>query len=124
MFSLSVQIAHLFPASVFDMAAFLAQTGLYLLTLYPFLKFVRNRFLYILLNIPKRAFSLLLAESLVWFLTMIVLNYTFVMSHLLFLRVNLPAGPGGERRAELHHVSDHSERSQRSIRQNSRISCI
>ncbi len=87
MFSLSVHIAHLFPASAFDVAAFLAQTGLYLLTLYPFLRFIRNRFQYILLNIPKRAFNLLLAESLVWFLTMIVLNYTFVMSQLPILQV-------------------------------------
>ena len=78
LFSLSVHIAHLFPDEAFDLVAFISQTGLYLLTLYPFLRFVRKRFLFILQNIPKPASKLLLAESLVWFLTMIVINYTFV----------------------------------------------
>ncbi len=87
LFALSVHVAYLFPTSAFDTAFCAAHTGLYLLTVYPFLQFVRNRFLYIMRNIPKRAFNLLLAESLVWFLTIIVINYTFVQSHLLFLRV-------------------------------------
>lgn len=88
LFSLSVHIAHLFPDEAFDLVAFIAQTGLYLLTLYPFLRFVRKRFLFILQNIPKPASKLLLAESLVWFLTMIVINYTFVQDYRYpFLRV-------------------------------------
>ena len=88
LFSLSVHIAHLFPDEAFDLVAFISQTGLYLLTLYPFLRFVRKRFLFILQNIPKPASKLLLAESLVWFLTMIVINYTFVQDYRYpFLRV-------------------------------------
>lgn len=87
-YSLSVHMARLFPDDNFNEALFIAQSGLYLLTFYPFLQFVRRRFLYILQNIPPSASKLLLVESLVWFLTIVVINYAFVRDQQYpFLRV-------------------------------------
>ena len=91
--------------------AFISQTGLYLLTLYPFLRFVQKRFLFILQNIPKPASKLLLAESLVWFLTMIVINYTFVQDYRYpFFEGHLPLGARGQRGGELYLHPNHCGR--------------
>lgn len=77
-FSLSVHIARLFDMYSFSLTAFTVQTTIYALTVYPFLKFVKEKFIYVLKNIPDRTNKYLQNASLTWFATAVVVNLAFV----------------------------------------------
>ena len=77
-FSLSVYIARLFDMYSFSLTAFTVQTTIYSLTVYPFLKFVKEKFIYVLKNMPDNTNRYLQNASLTWFATAVVVNLAFV----------------------------------------------
>ncbi len=77
-FSLSVYIARLFDMYSFSLTAFTVQTTIYSLTVYPFLKFVKEKFIYVLKNMPDKTNRYLQNASLTWFATAVVVNLAFV----------------------------------------------
>lgn len=77
-FVLAVHSAKLFDPSLFSLLALLIQTGLYLLTMFPFWRFMKQKFVYVLTNIPPKTNKFLQALSLMWFATVIVINLALV----------------------------------------------
>ncbi len=78
-FSLSVQTARLFPPVYLDSCAFVIQTVLYGLTLFPFLKFIKERFLYIIKNADGKNSNTLLQLGLLWFVFVVLFNYSLTV---------------------------------------------
>lgn len=75
-FSIAVHISKIIGGPGFYQNALLLQTILYLCTTPLVIHFVKNRFLYVLRNIPPSHLKYLRLSSVSWFLTAILLNYT------------------------------------------------
>ena len=85
-FSLSVHIGKLLPPHWFAPGACIAQTVIYLISAWPFMRFIKDRFVFVLQNIPDRINKYLQTTSLMWFFTAVVVNYSYVASHNAFMR--------------------------------------
>lgn len=86
-FSLSVHIAKLFYMYNLSLTALTVQTTIYLLTVYPFLRFVKEKFIYVLKNIPYTTNKYLQNASLTWFATAVVVNLAFVQENNSYLKL-------------------------------------
>ena len=75
---LSAQVSSLFPQWSYNISLLAVQTGLYVLTIRPFSKFVTQKFLYILKNADQKTKKLLLWLGVSWCLFAILLNYTMI----------------------------------------------
>lgn len=78
-FSVSVHIAKLVDPAAFLPAALIAQTALYLATFLPFHRFIRDKLVYVLKNIPDETGQYLRLASILWFLTVVAVNAAFVL---------------------------------------------
>ena len=78
-FALSVRIGYFFPKENFTMAAAAVQTGFYLVSLPFFLKFMKEKFTYLLENIGLHMKKILLGMALLCFLCSVLLNYVLIM---------------------------------------------
>lgn len=77
-FVLSAQVSSLFPQWNYKISLLAVQTGLYVLTIRPFSKFVTQKFLYIIKNADEKTKKLLLWLGVSWCLFAIMLNYTMI----------------------------------------------
>lgn len=77
-FVLSAQVSSLFPQWSYKISLLAVQTGLYVLTIRPFSKFVTQKFLYILKNADQKTKKLLLWLGISWCLFAFLLNYTMI----------------------------------------------
>lgn len=75
---LSTQVSSLFPQWNYEISLLAVQTGLYVLTIRPFFKFVTQKFLYILKNADQKTKKLLLWLGISWCLFAFLLNYTMI----------------------------------------------
>ena len=85
-FSFSMHIGKLFPPRWFAPGAFTVQTVIYLISAWPFMRFIKDKFVFVLQNIPDRINKYLQATSLMWFFTAVMVNYSYVASDNIFMR--------------------------------------
>ena len=86
-FSISVHMGRLFPAQYFTGGCLAVQTLLYLVTITPFRFFIKNKFVYILNNIPDTINKFLQSVSLMCFFTVVVVNLAFINNENAYLRL-------------------------------------
>ncbi len=84
-FVLSIRIGSLFPDGHMQTATLITQTITYLTTYPILLKFIKQKYLYILQNIEQDMMNTLLALSMLWFFLLYFVNYTFVEGYSLIL---------------------------------------
>jgi diguanylate cyclase (GGDEF)-like protein len=84
-FVLSFRIGYLFPDNFIQPATLTSQTLIYLFSFPLLLKFIKNKFLFILKNIEKNMMNNLLALSLLWFFLLYFINYIFIEGYSLVL---------------------------------------
>lgn len=77
-FSFSVQIGHLFSSDWFIISVLITQTLFNAITLSYYIKFVKEKLIYIISNIDNQMINSLLVISLSWFFIIFLLNYSFV----------------------------------------------
>lgn len=76
---LSAQISSLFPQWNYQASLLAVQTGLYVLTIIPFFRFVTKKFMYIIKNADQKTKKLLLWLGVFWCLFSFLLNYTMLL---------------------------------------------
>ena len=67
------------------LAVLIIQTVFYAVTLPYFLKFVKEKFIYILRNVENRTMNSILILSFLWFFLIVLINYSFVEGSTFFL---------------------------------------
>lgn len=80
-FMLSLHTAKLIDNTMFPVLTFFIQTGFYLITIKPFLKFIHDRLLYALQNINYKMRKYLRYGSILCFLAMTTVNVSFVVDN-------------------------------------------
>jgi diguanylate cyclase (GGDEF)-like protein len=85
-FSFSVQVGYLFPSDWFIISVVITQTLFNAATLPYYIKFVKEKFIYILRNIDNRMINSLLVISLSWFFIIFLLNFSFAEGNSSLLR--------------------------------------
>ncbi|XMB71795.1 GGDEF domain-containing protein [Mycoplasmatota bacterium WC30] len=80
-FTIANQIALLFSNYNRMMIVFISQTVLHTLTYYVFLRFMKSRFLYVLSNISNKRFNNFLFISTLWFLLLLIINYSIITGY-------------------------------------------
>lgn len=82
--SISFRIGSIFPTETQALLPFIVQTIIFILTLHFFLKFVQNKFAKIVQMMEKSLINRTLVISFLWFLLIVMINYTYVMGHNIF----------------------------------------
>ena len=77
-FTLAVRVGYLFPDQYLTLAATIFQTIFYIVSLWAFLRFVKDKFVYIVKNVQDKTADRLLRLCLSWFISIILLNYVMV----------------------------------------------
>ncbi|MGB5823545.1 MAG: GGDEF domain-containing protein [Proteocatella sp.] len=77
-FSLSIRLGYLFNEEWIDFSVVLFQTLFYIITLRRLLFFLKNKFVHLIQNIGDETLNLFLEISILWFITGVLINYTFV----------------------------------------------
>ncbi len=77
-FLLSFRVGYFLPSAQLNFSVLLIQTIFYVVTLPYFMRFIRQKFIYILQNVEKQALNLLLLLSFLWFIFIVLLNYVFI----------------------------------------------
>lgn len=85
-FSISVRFSYLFFTPYLAIAASVIQTVFYALTLPYFLKFIRNRFLFVLKHMGIKEERSLLKLCLLWFFGIIFLNYILINDNSMLIK--------------------------------------
>ena len=67
------------------LAVLMIQTVFYAVTLPYFLKFVKEKFIYILRNVDNRTMNSILILSFLWFFLIVLINYSFIEGSTFFL---------------------------------------
>ncbi len=77
-FLLSLRVGYFLPPAQLNLSVLLTQTIFYVVTLPYFMRFIRQKFIYILQNVEKQALNILLLLSFLWFIFIVLLNYVFI----------------------------------------------
>ncbi len=88
-FVLSNQISLFFTNTNRMMTVFITQTILHVLTYYIFIRFMKIKFLYVLSNINSRRFNNFLLISILWFLLLLLINYSIISGYNLYLGLGI-----------------------------------
>lgn len=86
-FTLAVRVGYFFPEAYFAPTAVVFQTLFYLISLWAFIRFVKDKFVYILKNVQDKTSNDLLRLCLLWFFSIILLNYVMVVNASAVLRL-------------------------------------
>ena len=77
-YCLAVRMAYAMPGGTLTGRVALVQSFIYIITLYPFLRWVKNGFLFVIHNANHKNLCILQAVSLCWFGTVILVNGLFL----------------------------------------------
>ena len=85
-FSLSVHLGYLFDPTALNLSVAFIQTGIYLLTIYPFYRVLHQHLLPMLEKLTPKFLKSFMWMSIFWFWELFILNLCFVYANVLFLK--------------------------------------
>lgn len=86
-FSLSIHLANIIEEENFLIKVFTIQTFIYILTLYIFIYWIKNGFLYVLHNTSQKINHFLHYISFCWFITIVIINLSLIYADSNILKI-------------------------------------